>query len=172
MSVVDVRVAGGDWTPFGDVAALAEAAVGAALAEAGLAGAGLAAEGFEVAVLFADDATLADLNGRFRGREAPTNVLSWPAFDLRPPAPGAAPPPPPAAGPGPLALGDVALAAGIIVRESQEMALAPRARLAHLIVHGVLHLLGYDHGEDADAMVMEGLETRALGRLGIGDPHA
>jgi probable rRNA maturation factor len=124
-------------------------------------------------VLFTGDAAVAALNGRFRGKPAPTNVLSWPAFALAPPAPGAVPPPPPA-GPAdaPCFLGDVALAGETVAQEAAGRGLALSAHAAHLVAHAVLHLLGYDHGTDEDAGVMEALERRALARLGVKDPYA
>ncbi len=145
---------------------LAERAARAALREAGI-----SAEGRAIALLFTDDAAMAALNARFRGREGATNVLSWPAHALAPEAPGRAPAPPP----DPIhdgALGDVALACETVAREAQLRDLALEAHLAHLIVHGVLHLLGYDHVEDADAALMEAVERRALARIGVRDPYS
>lgn len=163
--LVETLVETGDWGRFGRIETLAQQATLAALAEAGV-----DAARCSVSLMFADDAQLAALNERFRNKTGPTNVLSWPAFALAPAAPGASPPPPPLCGPGRTLLGDVALAADTILREAQARALAPGDHLTHLIVHGVLHLLGYDHDADADAAVMEGLERRALARLGIADP--
>ncbi len=164
--LVDALVARGDWSGAGDLGALAERAAAAALREAGLDPAA-----FEISVLFTDDAAIARLNGQFRGRAQPTNVLSWPAFALAPPAPGAAPPPPPAQAGARVSLGDIALAAETVANEAQAQNLALGAHLAHLIAHGALHLAGYDHGCDADADLMETLERRALGKLGIADPY-
>ncbi|TVQ58265.1 MAG: rRNA maturation RNase YbeY [Rhodobacteraceae bacterium] len=152
--LVETLVEGGDWAALGDAAALAEAAARAALAEAGV-----AAEGREISLLLTDDAAIADLNRRFRGKDGPTNVLSWPAGE------GAAPPGEPSP------LGDIALAAETVAREAAERGLALRDHVAHLIVHGALHLLGYDHEEDDDAEAMERLERRALARIGVADPY-
>lgn len=164
--LADVLVERGDWSGAGDLGALAERAAAAALAEAGLDPAA-----FEISLLFTDDAAVARLNAQFRGKARPTNVLSWPAFALAPPAPGVAPPPPPAARGGRVSLGDIALAAQTVANEAQAQNLALDAHLAHLIAHGALHLAGYDHQTDADADLMETLERRALGRLGIADPY-
>jgi probable rRNA maturation factor len=165
--LVEVIVEGGDWSAFGDVEALADRAAAAALARAGV-----TADRVGISLMLADDAAVADLNARFRGKAGPTNVLSWPAFQLAPAAPGSPPPAPPLASSGRTPLGDVALAAGVVVQESLERKLAPEAHLTHLIVHGVLHLLGYDHETDADASLMEGLERLALDDLGLADPYA
>jgi probable rRNA maturation factor len=140
-----------------DPAALCARAVAAALARA-LPGGREA----EVSILLADDATLRKLNRRWRGRDRPTNVLSFPALDL---APGEPPPP------GATHLGDLALALETVLSEARDEGKAPADHLAHLVVHGTLHLLGHDHGDDAAAEVMEQLERRILADLGIGDPY-
>lgn len=141
---------------------IALAAAGEALAAAGLAG-----RDAEISVLLCDDARIAALNAGFRGKPAPTNVLSWPAHPLAPPRPGAAPPAPPDA-----MLGDIALARETVEKEASAQHLTVERRFAHLFAHGVLHLLGYDHQTDADAELMEGLERRALAAMGIPDPYA
>ncbi|MGF1659762.1 MAG: rRNA maturation RNase YbeY [Rubrimonas sp.] len=165
-SVTECVIEAEGWSAIADLEALAERAARAALAEAGV-----SAEGREIAILFADDDALAALNAQFRGKPAPTNVLSWPAHSLRPPAPGRAPPPPPAAAPFGGALGDVALGFGTVAKEAQLRDLALGAHVAHLIAHGVLHLLGYDHVDNADAALMEAAERRALARIGVRDPY-
>jgi probable rRNA maturation factor len=91
---------------------------------------------------------------RFRAKDQPTNVLAFPA----PAGPGAS-------------LGDIALAAGVCAREAAAQGKAPDAHLAHLVVHGVLHLLGYDHMEDREAEAMEARERTVLAGLGIADPY-
>lgn len=133
--------------------------------------------GWSVSLLATDDARIAGLNAAWRGKEAPTNVLSWPAFGLSPPAPGARPPHPPGPAPHdppdePVCLGDVALAWETSMREAEEAGLDAEAHLTHLLLHGVLHLLGYDHETDADAELMEGLESAALAAAGYADPYA
>jgi probable rRNA maturation factor len=151
---VDVSVAAGDWPPRPRLRRLAEAAVKAAL---GAAGADLPA-GAEVSLLFTDDAAVRALNARHRGIDAPTNVLSFPA-------------PRPAGRLAPM-LGDVVLADATVAREAAAAGLTVEAHLSHLVVHGILHLLGYDHRDDAEATLMEGLETAILAGLGIADPYA
>ncbi|SEA77426.1 rRNA maturation RNase YbeY [Rubrimonas cliftonensis] len=166
--LVEALVEDDAWGPEHALLPKAEAAAAAALRAAGVDPATVS-----VSMLFAGDEALARLNAAFRGRSAPTNVLSWPAFPLAPGAPGARPPPPPLASTsGRTPIGDVALASGVVLAEAEARKLAVDAHVAHLIAHGVLHLLGYDHENDADAAVMEGLERVALAELGIDDPHA
>ena len=98
------------------------------------------------------------LNRDYRGKDYATNVLSFPA-EL---PPGVALP----------LIGDLAICAQVVLREAAEQAKLPRDHWAHLTIHGVLHLLGYDHIDDAEANVMEALETRILAGLGIADPYA
>lgn len=163
---IALQVDGGDWSGLGVPDGLVKAAAEAALAEAGL-----LAGNWEISLLLTHDDAMAALNDRFRGRNAPTNVLSWPAFPLAPPAPGQRPPAPPQPGAGPVALGDIALSAETVAREAQAENLAIADHAAHLVVHGVLHLLGYDHATEADAEVMERTEREALARIGVADPY-
>jgi probable rRNA maturation factor len=120
-----------------------------------------------VGVLLADDATIHAMNRDWRSIDAPTNVLSFPATDTKPgETPRAA-----HAGP-PLMLGDVALAFETCAREAREQAIPFADHVGHLVVHGTLHLLGYDHEDDIEAEVMEALEARILETLDIPDPYA
>jgi probable rRNA maturation factor len=113
----------------------------------------------EVSVLLCDDAVIAALNARWRGRDEPTNVLSFPA--------------PPAGDPAaPAHLGDIAIACETVIREAHDQDLPVAQHLAHLAVHGFLHLLGYDHVTDGEAEHMERLEREILASLGIPDPYA
>ncbi len=128
----------------------------------------LALEGdFEVSLLAADDARIAALNSEFRGKPDATNVLSWPSVDLAPKDPGA--------GPNLAAaepeLGDIALAYETCAQEAAEQGKRFEDHISHLLVHGVLHLLGFDHINDQDAALMEALESRILAKLGISDPY-
>lgn len=147
--------------------ALADRAVRAAFAVIGLPETGLS-----LCVMGCDDARIAALNAEFRGKASATNVLSWPAWDLSPDQPGAAPELPEVGTAGdPESLGDIALAYETCLAEA-EAAQEPLADHAtHLIVHGLLHLLGYDHVTDADAARMEALEVRVLATLAIPDPY-
>lgn len=134
---------------------------------------GLPDEGFSIALLACDDARIAELNGEFRGRPQPTNVLSWPAFDLVPASPGAYPPKPPSGGvAGPRQpLGDIAIALETVTREAEQQNLPLKNHATHLILHACLHLLGYDHETAPDAALMEELERHSLARAGIPDPY-
>jgi len=112
----------------------------------------------EVVVRVADDTEMAQLNGEFRGKAAATNVLSFPA-DLPP-------------GPWEPALGDIVICPAVVAREAAEQGKALVAHWAHMVVHGTLHLLDYDHQEPTEAARMEGLERTILAGLGFGDPYA
>ncbi|WP_299024403.1 rRNA maturation RNase YbeY [uncultured Sulfitobacter sp.] len=125
----------------------------------------------EVTLLACDDKRIAILNAEFRNKQQPTNVLSWPTQPLSPVAEGAPPPPPEQGFDGMFELGDIALSYDTCAVEATESSKPFEAHLTHLIVHGVLHLLGYDHETDADAALMEGLEVEILGNLGWDDPY-
>jgi probable rRNA maturation factor len=148
------------WEALG-LPALAERAALAALARLGLDPAS-----HEIAILGAGDARITALNAEFRGKPLPTNVLSWPADDLSPKTEGA-PPRPPAPGP----LGDIALSWETCEAEARAAGKPLADHAAHLLVHGTLHLLGYDHIREGDGALMEALETEILASLGIADPY-
>lgn len=114
----------------------------------------------EVALLLADDDAIRRLNHDFRGQDKPTNVLAFPALEDEAAAPGE-----------PLHLGDVALALETCRAEAKEQGKSLADHLAHLVVHGVLHLMGFEHDRPADARQMEALEVAVLGDLGIADPY-
>lgn len=132
-------------------------------------------DGYEIAILACADARIAVLNADFRDKPTPTNVLSWPAEDLAPDAAGALPEPPspPLQDPDddPHHLGDIAIAYETCAGEALAQGKPFSAHVSHLIVHGVLHLLGYDHIRDADATLMERAEVEILGKLGLPDPY-
>ena len=111
---------------------------------------------YDVTIVLTDDAEMAELNHTWRGKDAPTNVLSFRAGD----GPGE---------PGPL--GDIVIAFETAQREADEENTALADHVSHLVVHGVLHLLGLDHMQDAEAEQMEELERSALASLGIADPY-
>jgi probable rRNA maturation factor len=135
------------------VGALARAAAAAALAQSrkrtGRA---------ELSLVLADDATVRALNARWRGKDAPTNVLAFASDE------------PPAAGK-PVLLGDVVLAYETVAAEAEAQSKSLADHLRHLVIHGVLHILGYDHNAAAPAKRMEALETRILASLGVADPY-
>ena len=109
--------------------------------------------GREIALLFCDDAAMADLNSRFRSKDGPTNVLSFPSGE----AEGF--------------LGDIALARQTCATEAAGKGISLRDHAAHLIIHGMLHLIGYDHETESEALQMERRETEILSAMGIEDPY-
>ena len=112
----------------------------------------------ELSIVFTSDETVAELNRTWRGKAGPTNVLSFPA------AFGGA-------GPEEGTLGDIVLAAGVVRAEAEAQGKPLANHTIHLIIHGILHLLGHDHAEDATAEAMERLEAEAMARLGLPDPY-
>ena len=144
---VDILGAHPLWRGREDLLAAALAAAAAAEGKQG-----------EVSLLLGDDAAIAELNRQWRGRNGPTNVLSFPA---------AAP-----QGAAPTFLGDIALAAETIAAEAEFQGKRFEAHAAHLVVHGFLHLLGYDHENPSEAEAMEARERAILISIGIEDPYA
>ncbi len=125
----------------------------------------------EVSVLGCNDDRIAELNAEFREKTTPTNVLSWPAEDLSAEDAGDNPLMPRPDFTGEIALGDIAIAYDTCAREAAEAGKRMDDHVTHLIIHGTLHLLGYDHIRDLDATLMEGVEVEILGKLGIDDPY-
>ncbi len=145
--MIDVEIEDESWSAaVPAVEALAAQAAKAALAAADRAG--------DVAVLLTGDEAIAELNSRFRGKPGPTNVLSFPAAETARPH-----------------LGDVAVAYGVCAHEAQAQGKSLEHHLMHLVAHGVLHLVGYDHESDAEAETMEALERQLLKGLGAPDPY-
>ena len=142
-----------------------------AAAQATLGHLGLDAETAEMTLLACDDARIAVLNEDFRGKARATNVLSWPAEECGAAIPGGDPLPVAPGIDGMLELGDIAMAYETCAAEANAAAKPLNAHVTHLIVHGLLHLLGYDHENDPDAMLMEGLEREILGKMGYDDPY-
>lgn len=136
-----------------EVASLARQAAQAALAQSGKRIAQA-----ELSLVLADDATVRELNARWRGKDAPTNVLAFASDE------------PPVAGK-PVLLGDVVLAFETVRAEAKAQGKSLADHLRHLVIHGVLHLVGYDHIAAAPARRMEALETRILASLGVADPY-
>ncbi len=160
---VEVVIEDDRWAAAG-IEALAGRAVGATLRYLGLDGGR-----WEVVVLACDDSRIAALNADFRGKPQPTNVLSWPSGDRAAEAAGDAPAPPdPDEGP---ELGDIALAFETCAREAADGGIPFESHVLHLVVHGTLHLLGYDHVRDADGDLMERTEVEILASLGVPDPY-
>lgn len=164
--LVDIVIEDPRWEGFG-LAARAETAAGAVLAELGL-----PAPGFLICVMGCDDARIAALNAEFRAKGTATNVLSWPSGERGPDSPGLRPDlPEPGDADDPEELGDIAIAWETCAREAVEQGKSMEDHVSHLIVHATLHLLGYDHQDDADATMMESTEIAVLERLGIADPY-
>ena len=152
---IDVAIGDAAWRgALPGAAACCRRAAGAAFAEAGRRDAARS----EVSILLADDCAVGALNRRYRGKCGATNVLAFPG--VAPAAQGA-----------PLLLGDIVLARETVVAEARAAALALADRVSHLVVHGALHLLGYDHEEDDAAAEMQAAEARALRRVGVADPY-
>ena len=158
--------ADGEWdsSTGPDWQVLAEAAVRAAIAESRYPHLTEAARPVELALRLTGDKEVRALNSEWRGKDKPTNVLSFPLADH---AELTA-----ADQDGPeLMLGDIVLARGVCAAEAADKAIPLDHHAAHLMVHGTLHLLGYDHHNETEADDMEARETRALARLGIGNPY-
>ncbi len=151
------------WTETVDWEALAAAAAGAAAAVAPE----LAHDSMLVSLVMADDDEVQALNKQWRAKDKPTNVLSFPMLSRDEVLRAAAGPDAPAM------LGDMILAHGVCTREAAEKGIPVTAHASHLIVHGLLHLAGYDHEDgEAQAEEMEALERKALALLGLADPYA
>ena len=146
---LDVLVEAASWNEHRGLRPLLRRAVAAATAE-------LSTSAAELAIVLTDDSAIRVLNRKWRGIDAPTNVLSFPAE-----VPGGAPP----------LLGDIVLAHETVAREARRDGKPFAHHVAHLAVHGFLHLCGYDHERDSEAETMEQLERTILRRLGIPDPY-
>ena len=148
---IDLRVADERWNVLGDCDRLAAHVLGLAASRLGAAG--------EAAVLLTDDAEMHALNKQWRGMDKPTEVLSFPGEG--PEIPGQ-----------PQYLGDIAIGYDTALRDAETMGRTFEGHIAHLLIHGFLHLMGYDHIEADDAKVMEPLEVELLAQLGWPDPYA
>ena len=151
-----------EWDSSSGWAELARAAAEAAIAESAFPQLSRSERTVELSLRLTGDAQVRDLNASWRGKDKPTNVLSFPMAEAEELEATAGPE---------LMLGDIVLARGVCAAEAEEKAIALEDHAAHLIVHGTLHLLGYDHHEDEGAADMEAREVRALARLGISDPY-
>ena len=165
MLLIDCIIEDARWEAFG-LEPLAEAA-----GRATLAALALHADHFAIALMGCDDARIAVLNADFRGKPAPTNVLSWPSAERGAETPGVTPDLPAGDAKEPVELGDIAIAWETCAREAAGQGKVMGDHVTHLVVHGILHLLGYDHVSDADATLMEQTEQRILATLGVADPY-
>jgi probable rRNA maturation factor len=155
-----------EWDSSTDWRALAEASVRAAVEASNAAALLDGALVAEVSVRFTDNDEVKALNSAWRGKEKATNVLSFPMFE--PPLVSSLPD----LDGGEVLLGDIVLAHGVCASEAAEKGIPVRSHAAHLLVHGTLHLLGYEHeGDDARADEMEEVERRALAAMGVADPY-
>jgi probable rRNA maturation factor len=151
--LIDFVVEGAHWADAPDVPGWAAAAIGEAILKSKV----KLKPGVEVSILLTDDASIKKLNAQWRGKDQATNVLSFPApgaIDAR------------------SSLGDIAIAYETCDREAGAELKTFQAHVTHLIVHGFLHLIGFDHGTEAEAAKMESLERDILAALGISDPYA
>lgn len=139
-------------------------------ASAALQGVGLEPADFEVSVLACDDVRIAKLNEDFRQKGQPTNILSWPSDERAAEVDGEMPDPPDL--PMDAELGDIAISYDTCAREAADAGKLFEHHVTHLMIHGTLHLLGFDHTRDGDAVLMEGVETEILGKLDIPNPYS
>jgi probable rRNA maturation factor len=150
---IDIIFSADAWTGLDGAEKLTRDCVEASVAESRV----TLAPDCEVSVTFCDDAEIQELNAEWRGKDKPTNVLSFPT-------------------PGPLLarplLGDIVIAYETVAREAAEQEKTLREHTAHMVIHGFLHLIGYDHETAAEAEDMESLERRIASRLGLRDPYA
>ncbi|KQZ12762.1 rRNA maturation RNase YbeY [Mesorhizobium sp. Root554] len=153
---IDITVEAGAWPPETELETLVHRAVAAAFAELTPSRTGHS----ELSVVFSHDRGIQALNADWRGKDKPTNVLSFPAFT---PSDVAVLPP---------MLGDIVLAAETVAREAELEKKPLENHITHLVIHGLLHLLGLDHETDQEAEAMEAVERAALARLAIPDPYA
>jgi probable rRNA maturation factor len=152
---LDIRAPSPSWRKLPRARTMARQTVAACIAETGL----KTRDGAEMSLLLASDAEVGALNARWRGEDKPTNVLSFPAAPTDRLLESAT-------------LGDVALAFETVAREAEASGVPLADHYRHLVTHGFLHLIGYDHETDDEAERMEALETRILARLGVADPYA
>lgn len=157
-SPVDLVIEDDRWLDT-DLFTLADRAARATLAH-------MDSEACEIVVMGCDDDRIAELNAHFRGKPAPTNVLSWPSVEHRPRDPGSHP-----AMPGTDELGDIAISYDTCAREAAAQGKTMTDHVTHLLVHAILHLIGYDHEIEADAVTMEETEIAILAGLGLANPY-
>ena len=151
---IDLSIEAGDWDEA-VLMVLSERAAAAVFQVADL----KVLDNTEVSLLFTDDAAVRQLNAKWRDKDKPTNVLSFPGSD------------PQGEVYGPL-LGDIVFARETVLREAEEMGIDFSDHLSHLIIHGLLHLFDYDHQDNEEAELMESLEKAILASIGIDDPYA
>jgi probable rRNA maturation factor len=154
--ILEVDVDDEAWVALPGAASFVEKAAAATFSKLGM-----DMSGKSLAIVLSDDASVAELNGQWRDKLKPTNVLSFPADSSMPVPPGE-----------PRPLGGIIFASGVVQAEARDQGKRLEDHFSHLVVHGILHIMGYDHIEDEQAGEMEGLETEILASLGIADPYA
>ncbi len=152
---VDILVQAGKWPPLEEVQKIVLRAISATVTIAEL----RYQDEAELSVVMSDDCHVRELNRQWRNIDKATNVLSFPAQEVSP------------AGIAGMLLGDIVLANETVNREAQEQGKKFEDHLSHLVIHGFLHIFGYDHINDQEAEIMEDLERRTLLRLGIANPY-
>ncbi len=152
---IDISIEAGGWPEE----AILDQLIAAAIESAGDSAKLIWPEQAELSAVFTDDKAMAELNGQWRNKPTPTNVLSFPGGDIK------------VGQPSDLMIGDLVFAFETVVKEAEEQDKPFEHHLTHLIIHGFLHLFGYDHLNDEEAEQMETLETVALANLGIEDPY-
>lgn len=150
---IDIMIEAEGWSALADLEALTTTCVGASLAESGA----RLAPACEMSVTFCDDAAIRELNAQWRKKDSPTNVLSFPTPGVLKAKP---------------LLGDIVIAYETVAREAEEQGKSLRDHTSHMVIHGFLHLIGYDHETPEEAEEMEALERRIALSLGVADPYA
>jgi probable rRNA maturation factor len=163
--LLEIAVINEGWDVSTDWQVLAEKAVNAALDETPYTALRKAVSDIEIAIRLTNDEEVHALNLQYRGKDKPTNVLSFPGFepDELQALPGRTDPE--------IMLGDIVLAQGVCAREAADKGIDIMAHAAHLIIHGTLHVLGHDHADDREADAMESLEIAAMHSLGYNNPY-
>ena len=151
---IDIRIEGDDWTGVPDIRAMLDRCTGCALETAGFDKSPVA-----ISVLLTSDRKMQEINAKWRGIDKPTTILSFPAPAGEKSEDGAT------------YLGDLVIAYGVVRAEAERQMKTFATHFCHLVVHGILHLLGHEHDSDDDARVMEALEVKALRALGIANPY-
>ena len=152
---IDIVKQAGNWPPESELLNLVTAAISITVEVAGL----TLPQESELSIVLSNDEQIQSLNKTWREIDKPTNVLSFPAEDLKiGEMPG-------------LLLGDIVLAIETIAKEANDFNISFNHHLTHLVIHGFLHIFGYDHIEDKDAEIMEALEIACLAQLGITNPY-
>lgn len=162
MQTLDIQIAVEDeeWPEEGQLQTMAERVLSEAVRHLATLGQPFPDQAPELSMVFTGDDEIRTINAQWRDQDKPTNVLSFPAYPLAPGDP-----------PGPM-LGDIIIARQTVEREAVDLGKSFDDHLTHLMVHGFLHLFGYDHQQADEAEIMEGLETGILASLGLSDPYA